>query len=159
MKLKQIIGIFFMLSVTPLFALNNMQGKFDYTKFKADKIAYITEAINLTPQEAEVFWPVYNEYEEKKWALMKERRKLDRSLHDGVEEMSDEKYLELSRKLASFPLKDGKLVEEYNEKFLKILPAKKVVELYRAELNFRNHMLRNFRDDDRKKKDDDEMKD
>lgn len=152
--MKLTIGLFLLIFVLPSLANANMQGKFDYDKFKADKIAYITEAIDLTPQEAEIFWPVYNEYEKKKWELMKERRELDKSLHDGVKEMSDEEYIKLSRKLASFPLKDGKLVEEYNEKFLKILPPKKVVELYLAEMNFRNHLLRNYRDDDHKKVDD-----
>ena len=159
MKIRLIIGLFLLVFTLPVMAHDNMQGKFDYDKFKADKIAFITEAIDLTSQEAEIFWPVYNEYEKKKWDLMKERRELDKSLRDGVKEMSGEEYMKLSRQLASFPLKDGKLAEEYNEKFLKILPPKKVVELYRAEMNFRNHLLHKYRDNDFKKGDDKEKKD
>ena len=34
-------------------------------KLKAHKIAYITERLQLTPAEAEKFWPVYNELEAK----------------------------------------------------------------------------------------------
>jgi hypothetical protein len=41
--------------------------------------------------------------------------------------------------------KDGELIVKYNEEFLKILPAKKVVELYDAEVNFRRQLLRDFR--------------
>lgn len=149
MKLKFTISLLLLVNTIPILA-NFKQDKFDYDKFKAEKIAFITEAIDLTPEEAEIFWPVYNEYEKKKWKLMSDRRELDQSLKEGVKDMTDKEYIELSRKLAAFQINDGKLNEEYNEKFLKILPPKKVVELYLAEHNFRNHLLRNYRDNDQK---------
>ena len=42
----------------------------DGDKFKSEKIAFITTELNLTPAEAEKFWPVYNQLsQEKKEAL------------------------------------------------------------------------------------------
>ena len=58
-----------MLMAFSTFANEKPDGKFDFEKFKAEKIAYITNALSLTPKEAEVFWPVYNEFEGKKWRL------------------------------------------------------------------------------------------
>lgn len=121
---------------------------FDYDKFKAEKIAFITEAIDLTPAEAQHFWPVYNEYEKKKWELIQSRHDLERKLREGLEEMSEAEYKKLSVKLAAFPIEDGQLNTEYNNKFLEILSAKKVVQLYIAEIDFRGKMLRNYRDRD-----------
>ena len=39
---------------------------------KVKKIAYITESLELTPDEAEKFWPIYNEFESKKMAVTKD---------------------------------------------------------------------------------------
>lgn len=35
-------------------------------ELKAMKISYLTEKLSLTPREAEQFWPIYNEFEDKK---------------------------------------------------------------------------------------------
>lgn len=140
-----LLGI--LLSVSSIAMAQNRENHFDFEKFKADKIAFITEAINLTPAEAEKFWPVYNEFEKKKWELMSERHEMERSLQDELKEMSDKEYIELSKKLASFPKKDGELNLEYNDKFLKILSPEKVVKLYIAEVNFRGKLLRRYRND------------
>lgn len=123
-----------------------MQGKFDYDKFKAEKIAFFTDALELTPDEAAIFWPVYNEYEKKKWELSKDRREMDRQMDNGIKEMTEQECIEFANKFSSFPQKDADLNKEYNEKFLKVLPPRKVVMLYIAEMNFRNHMLRKYRD-------------
>lgn len=34
-------------------------------RIKAQKVAFITERLDLTPTEAQQFWPIYNEFEEK----------------------------------------------------------------------------------------------
>jgi len=47
-------------------------------KIKVLKTAYITEALNLTPTEAEKFWPIYNMYTTKIQALKK-------SLEGGIQ--------------------------------------------------------------------------
>ncbi|MBT8253004.1 MAG: sensor of ECF-type sigma factor [Flavobacteriaceae bacterium] len=42
------------------------QGEREMQKrIKAQKVAFITEQLNLSPGEAEKFWPIYNSFEEK----------------------------------------------------------------------------------------------
>jgi hypothetical protein len=128
--------------------------QFDFEKFKAKKIAYLTEAINLTPAEAEKFWPVYNEFDQKRFTLMQERHEMEEKLEQKIEDLSDDKYVELSKKLASFHKTEGDLFIEYNDKFLKILPPRKVVELYVAEMNFKGFLLREYKKGEPEHKDD-----
>ncbi|MFA9389044.1 MAG: hypothetical protein ACERKD_04525 [Prolixibacteraceae bacterium] len=152
MKTKIIIcWLSILLSGSTLGFAQERKDSFDFDKFKADKIAFITEAINLTPAEAEKFWPVYNEYEKKKWDIMRERHEMERNLQDNLQEMSDKEYTDLSVKIASFPKLDGELNLKYNEKFLKILSPQKVVKLYIAETKFRGTLLRKYRNNNHDK--------
>lgn len=146
--MKHHITIFMLLIAISLnaFSQDKKPPKFDFDKFKAEKIAFITEAIDLTPEEAQAFWPIYNECEKKKWELIKVRHDLEHQLQEGIKEMSDTEYKKLAIKFASSPIEDGKLNVEYNNKYLEILPPKKVLDLYVAEMEFRGKMLRNYRD-------------
>jgi hypothetical protein len=143
MKLKLIT--FCIVFFVAFHAFADKYDHFDFDKFKAKKIAYITEAINLTPAEAEKFWPIYNEFEQKKFSIMNERRDLENSLREKIKDLPDEKYVEISKKLALFQKVDGELFVEYNDKFLKILPPKKVVQLYVAEMGFKSFLLNEFK--------------
>ena len=150
MKKTILIIILVIVSSVQAFTQGKGHHKFDYDKFKAEKIAFITEAIELTPEEAQKFWPVYNEFEKKKWELIKSRHELENKLQEELKEMSKAEYVKLSEELAGFPIIDGKLNMEYNAKFLEILSPKKVVQLYIAEVNFRGKLLRKYRDSDKK---------
>lgn len=143
MKLKLLTFSLLVFMVYPVFA--NRFDRADFEKFKAKKVAFITEAINLTPAEAEKFWPVYNEFEKKKFSIMQERRDLENGLKEKIEDLSDEKYIELSKKMVSFQKSEGDLIIEYNDKFLKILSPKKVVQLYVAEMEFKGFLLREYK--------------
>lgn len=146
MNKKLILAIGALFITLWAFTMDQKHGNFDFDKFKAEKIAFITEAISLTPAEAEKFWPVYNQFEKKKWELMQERHQLEQQLKENLKEMSDKEYIELSKQLAAFPKRDGELNLEYNDQFLKILSPRKVVLLYIAEVNFRGSLLKKYRE-------------
>ena len=66
-------------------------------EIEAQKIAFITSQLKLTPKESQVFWPVYNECQEKRHVLRKaNKQKHERKMADGtsskvkINEMSDE---------------------------------------------------------------------
>lgn len=52
----------------------------DENRIKSLKIAHLTERLNLSSEEAVKFWPIYNQYEDKKLTLQKELTKLEVSL-------------------------------------------------------------------------------
>jgi hypothetical protein len=122
----------------------------DFDKIKAEKVAFFSKELELTPAEAEKFWPVYNEMEKKRFEIWGKRHELDGKMEDGMSNLSEAECKELTRRMAAVSVDEGKLTADYNEKFLAILPAKKVLKLYRAEMQFRNQLLRNYRDKEKK---------
>jgi len=95
---------------------------------------FITKELQLTASEADAFFPVYNEYIQKK----KETRKSLRQESRGSEKSVD-KIIDLEQDLIN-------LQREYLEKFRKLLPEKKVVQLLEAEKKFKTMMVQRLRD-------------
>lgn len=117
----------------------------DMEQFKSQKISFITEKLNLTPKEAQEFWPVYNQFEKEKMDIQQSRRELEqRTLNEDIR-MSDQEVIRVTRSIAASHKKEAALLETYNERFLKVLPPQKVLQLYRAENQFRAHMFEQFR--------------
>jgi hypothetical protein len=120
-------------------------------KVKALKVAYITEELNLTTEEAQRFWPVYNAFDDKQAELRHEKMK---AILDRFEPGSVEK---LSEKDASSLLVQMEVIEEnlfaLRKKFIKelqsVLPAKKIIRLKKAEDDFNRQLLRQMRDNRR----------
>ena len=119
---------------------------------KTKKIAFLTEQIGLTPQEAQKFWPLYNELDKEKSLLMDKKRELETHCETPKQGMKEADYRQLAIEMASIHTKEGKLNEEYNLKFLNILSAEKVVKLYLAEGRFKATLLREFRKSQQDKK-------
>jgi hypothetical protein len=117
-----------------------------HERIQAMKIAYITERLELTSAEAEKFWPVYNDYNSKKYKVMHEIRILRRDYIENHENMNDEEHLELLEKFIKLQKEDADLLPSYQEKFIEVLPAKKVMKLYIAEIQFKNYLLEKLRD-------------
>ncbi len=131
------------------------QRKFDpqtLELIKSKKIAFLTEQLGLTSQEAEKFWPVYNDLEKQRFLLMDQKRELEHTSEEPKSDMREADYRKLAIDLAASHAKEGKLIEEYNLKFLNILPAEKVVKLYLAEGKFRATLMREFRKNQQDKK-------
>jgi hypothetical protein len=120
-----------------------------WEKIKAEKVAFLTTQLSLTPAEAEKFWPIYNEMEQQRWNAQKARRELENKVSEAEETLSESEVIKLTREFAGSMAKEGALMSGYNEKLLKVLPAKKVLKLYKAENEFRMNMIRKFRDNDK----------
>lgn len=144
--MKNLLFVLILLSFA-IISNAEVQGQFDYENFKARKVAFITTSVNLTSSEAEKFWPVYNEYEQKKYSLMQERKEIEANMKKKADALTDQECIEISKKFASFKKIEGDLEMEYNEKFLKILSPQKVVKLSVAEMDFKGHLLREYKKD------------
>jgi hypothetical protein len=124
-------------------------------EYRAMKIAYFTENLGLTPQEAEKFWPLYNKYEQDKAELRKNRIDRSHEFAEKADQMSEEEAEEIVNKHIENRKKELQLEIQFNADLKKILPAKKIMKLYITEVQFREYMLRQIRehrgDPDRKK--------
>ena len=113
---------------------------------QVERIAYFTEKIGLTPEEAQLFWPIYNEMDKKRTTLFDERALIMRKFVDESAKMSDRQIDEQLKRLVAIQQQEMALPAEYDAKFRKVLPARKVMNLYVAEMGFRNYLLQKMRD-------------
>jgi len=76
------------------------QGKRD--KVKSLKIAFISDELALTPQEAEKFWPIYNTFEDKQFVLRHEKMKsyMDR-METSIDKITEKEALSLLTQMES----------------------------------------------------------
>ncbi|MEN8117241.1 MAG: hypothetical protein ABFS16_09695 [Bacteroidota bacterium] len=117
-----------------------------WEKYKSEKVAFLTTNLDLTPEEAQKFWPIYNQMDKEKSEAQMKRRELENKVRDAGETLTDDEIVKLTREFAKTMEKEGTMRTQYNEEFLKILPPKKVLKLYQAENEFRMHMFKKFRD-------------
>ena len=108
-------------------------------KIEAQKVAFLTRVLELTPEEAQKFWPLYNEYSEKERALRPDFKKR------RPKNMTEEEANELIDSFFDNEQKRLNLTKNYYEKFKMILPAKKVVKLHFAERRFKQELLKRIK--------------
>lgn len=129
------------------------KGKKDWNdRWKAEKIAYLTDAMDLSSAEAEKFWPVYNkcECEKKKSfkAIIEAYKALDEALKNGKDDSEIKNLLDKYLEAQNFGKDiDRKYVAEYR----KVLPDKKVAKLYVAEESFRRQQIHKLNKNDNNK--------
>ncbi len=112
---------------------------------KAQRSAYLTQKMGLTPEEAQRFWPVYNQYDMEKEALRTERRDAMHSMRADKDLTDAEAAGHIERALAS-QQRELDLRKRYSAEFIKVIGARKTLELNRAERDFNRELLRRMRD-------------
>lgn len=116
-----------------------------YERIRAMKIAFITERLDLSPEEAEKFWPVYNDYNNKKGNILHELGSTRRYFLGNRENIGKEETIELVNKYIRLQQEDAELLSRYHEKFMAVLPPAKVMKLYISEVEFKNYLLQRIR--------------
>lgn len=116
-------------------------------RIKAEKVAFLTSEIGLTPEEAQVFWPVYNQIAKTKSESHKTVAAAYKVLKDALddENASDEQVNRLLDEYLAAKKANNDSDKGEVEKYRKILPAKKVAKLYTAQEKFRRNHIRNFK--------------
>lgn len=105
------------------------------------KIAYITEKLNLTPQEAQVFWPVFNEYEARRNEIEESLGRRGPETRPDIAGMSDSEVDKFITDHLNQEYKLTDLKKEYYEKLKEVLPIKKILKLFEAEESFKRMLL------------------
>ncbi len=129
------------------FAQHHRGSESNMEKFKSMKISYLTEKLELTPAEAEKFWPVYNGHEEARNELSQKRRMRSRELasqETSISEKEAEAIIDQHMQLKQEALQ---LDVKFHNQLKNMLGPKKVMQLYIAETQFREEMLKKIRDE------------
>ena len=150
--MKRFIHISFLLLIATSFNSLHAQGNrqtivirgSQFDRFRSEKISFLTDKLELSPSEAQRFWPIYNEFEKKREEAQSLRRELEQKVQSSTTRLSRNDVIQLTRDFSSSMQKEAELYVSYNEEFLKILSPEKVLLLYKSENDFRMHLLRKY---------------
>ncbi|WP_225865704.1 hypothetical protein [Dyadobacter aurulentus] len=107
------------------------------------KVAIITNRLSLTPEQSAGFWPVYNEFSQKRREIHRAQRKI---VNDKkAEGKTDEQVLNNLKEVQDLRQKELDLEKEYQNRFLKVISAAQVIELYKAEKTFNDMLLQRLK--------------
>ena len=103
------------------------------------KIAFITARVALTQDEAQRFWPLYNEFSGKRRDLNRNGRLLRREATEG---MSDQQIRDNFTQSFALRQQELNLEKEYFDKFQKVISLRQVSQLFLAERDFTKEVIR-----------------
>ncbi|MCQ2165598.1 MAG: hypothetical protein MJZ04_10570 [Bacteroidales bacterium] len=136
------------LTVTAAAFAQNPQGKQENSwreKMMAEKIGFLTSAMELTSDEAQAFWPVYNRLEEQKEQQMRASRNAYKALSAALKEgKSDDEIAEILAQYTSAQLASADLEATCISEYGKVLPAQKIAKLIVGEEKFRRMQFQRF---------------
>lgn len=135
-----LFAILFLVNVVQVDAQHRFKNK-RAERVESMKVAFLSQKMDLTPAEATVFWPVYNELREKLEELQREHKIKELQVRGEDESAARELiYLNLANEQKKLDLH-----KEYFEKLFDIISARKVILLKTAEDQFRRELLKEIR--------------
>jgi hypothetical protein len=143
MKTKILIPILFLVS----FISFSQDFKEKREKIKALKVAYITDELSLTTDEAQKFWPIYNTYDDKQFSLRHQKmRSIVNKFEDGgLDKLTDKEATALVNQMEAIDEELYLIKKKFVNDLQTVISAKKIIKLKRAEDNFNRKLLKQFR--------------
>ena len=123
----------------------SQQGRERQNKIYAAKVAFFTERLQLTPGEAEKFWPVYNDYQNQRDKIIQDRKNTTEYYIKNANNLSDKEIDQILNDYINYQKKETALLENFNNQLKTILPERKVIKVYITEIQFRNYLLGQLR--------------
>lgn len=113
-------------------------------QMKAAKIGFLTRELNLSEEEAQKFWPVYNKFDNEREAHRRKMMALRLEANEGGDQLTAkeaeaavEQYLQLRQE-------EVDMERRFYQSVKKVLPSEKVALLFQAEKRFQRELLRNL---------------
>ena len=146
MKTYKLLSIFLLLLSITIVAQPRFKQKKE--QLKALKIAYITDELQLSSDEASRFWPVYNAFDEKQRELkqVKMRSYMDRFSGGEVDKMSDKEALNFLNQIENTEDEMYQLRKKFISNLKGVLSPIKIIKLKKAEEGFNKKLLEQYRD-------------
>jgi Spy/CpxP family protein refolding chaperone len=116
-------------------------------EIQSQKIAFFTQELDLSPQEAQQFWPVYNEGWKKSHDARKEINRTLKALNEALksETATDKEIEALMEKYFNALKEEVKIQEETYNAITKVLPVKKAAKTSTLEEKFRVMLIKQLR--------------
>ncbi len=115
---------------------------------KALKVAFITTELNLTPEEAAKFWPLFNYFEDKQQEIKKQKLKayVERTDNNSIDNLSEKEAAALLTQMENIEEDLYQLKKKFISNLKGVLPSTKILKLKKAEEQFSKKLLQQYRD-------------
>jgi len=148
MKIKNILALLIVFISVNAIAQDGPFLRKKKDQIKALKVAFITDELALSPEEASKFWPLFNAFEDKQQEIRKQKLKgyLDRMDDDSFDKLSEK---DAAAMLAQMESSEDELYQA-KKKFVAslkgVISPIKILKLKKAEENFNRKLLQQYRD-------------
>lgn len=113
---------------------------------EAIRVGYITKKLNLTPDEAKQFWPVYDAYRAEMKEVRDDMRDNVQAARENFDTMTDQEVEAAVTRMLDNRRKELDITLRYHEQFRKVLNIRKIAKLYRAEHEFTQLLLQKLQE-------------
>ena len=117
-------------------------------QIKALKVAFITNELALTSDEAIKFWPLFNAFEEKQQEIKKQKLKgyLKRVDDGSFDNLSEKEATTILAQMESTEDELYQLKKKFISNLKGVISPIKILKLKKAEENFNRKLLQQYRD-------------
>lgn len=109
-------------------------------KIEQQRIAFITSELDLSVEEAQNFWPIYNDYQKRKKELEADRKSVRPS-----DDLTEQEASNLLSQVLEAKKRNVELELEFMDKLERTLPATKRLKLVRSERKFKQSVLSRYK--------------
>lgn len=117
-------------------------------KVRAEKIAFLTSEMDLTPDEAAKFWPLYNQFEKMRDEAFRSSRESFVKLQEAVEGGKKNVSAALDAYIKTYSAAEG-IDQQAVEAYKKVISVDKIAKLYIGEEKFRRNQIQRLHKGDR----------
>jgi DNA-binding transcriptional MerR regulator len=140
--------IFILTAIIICFNLNAQQAterthrRFSPEDYKKMMEIFISKEAGLTKEEAQNFFPIFHEMQEKQRKINNEQMEVNKKSFG--KDLTEKDYEEIIDKITTLEVENKKIEKEYYKKFHTVLSWKKIHRVYRALFKFNMETLRKF---------------
>lgn len=114
-------------------------------RIKTLKVAFITEQLQLSSKEAQLFWPIYNEHEEKMEAFRRNERQKFAGRLANLSSVSESEATSMLTEYLNLQEQKQKEDKRFISNLKNVISDKKIIKLIRAEEGFKKRLLEQYR--------------
>ena len=131
--------ILFLLTITSsgLIAQTQKNNVKRAKQIEAIKIGFITKRLELSPEESQKFWPVYNQFQMEQSQIVQQKRKARIQNVNNPDQMIDDDFY--------YDTKILELKKRYRKEFNRVISPEKIKNLYTAERDFREELIKQLK--------------
>ena len=138
--MKRVVIFLLIMLIFPLIRITAQNPNLE--KLNAFKIGFFTKKLNLTSEEAEKFWPVYNEYQRQKNMIQLDKISIIRSFNQNENTLSNSQLTEMGDKLIAAIVQESTLAVTFHNKLKEVLSPAKIIRYYQAENQYKIQLLK-----------------